>query len=217
MKPAFGFDLSPLGWAPPSGISYYAYHLAGELEKLDLPFLPRYYFFSHRPSALDFPTAEGERIKRFPLPMRATKKFWDYNWGQKLLGLSKVDLFFATNSEIPALSKHQKKVLVLHDLASLRLDGIYSGYFLTRRLGAIRQGIERADWLLVYSQATRDDACELFSFPEEKCKFIPLGVDGEFFARRAPERPYPKPYFFSNPLVSLFPILIFLHFSIQSP
>ncbi|MCI0329534.1 MAG: glycosyltransferase family 4 protein [candidate division Zixibacteria bacterium] len=201
MKPAVGIDLSPLCWAPPSGISYYAYHLAGELEKLELPFLPVYFFFSHRPLALELPAADFERVKRFPLPMRATKKFWDFNWGQKLLGLSGVDLFFATNSEIPALSKRQKKVMVLHDLSSLRLDGIYSGHFLKHRLGAIRRGIERADWIVVVSEATRTDLRELFSFPEKRCKVIPEGVDLPFFSKTAPNKPYPLPYFFSNGMI----------------
>jgi len=201
MKSMVGFDISPLGWAPPSGISYYTYHLAGELEKLELPFLPLYYFFSHRLPALEIPTADSERVKRFPLPMRAAKKVWDFGWGQTLLGLSKIDLFFATNSELPALSKNQKKVMVLHDLSTLRLDGIYSDYFLTHRLGAIRQGIERADWIVVVSEATRADLSELFSFPEERCKVIPEGVDARFFGNPTQNKPYALPYFFSNGMI----------------
>lgn len=201
MKPAVGFDLSPLGWAPPSGISYYACHLTRELEKLELPFRPLYYFFSHRPLALEFPTADRERTIRFAFPMRAARKIWDYRWGQKLLGLSRADLFFATNSELPRLSKRQKKVLVLHDLASMRLDGIYSGYFLTQRLGAIRQGIERADRVVVYSRATQADLCDLFSFPEDKCKIIPLGVEAEFFGGKGDKKSPTRPYFFSNGMI----------------
>ena len=201
MKPTVGFDLSPLCWSPPSGISYYTYHLSSELEKLELPFVPHYFVFSHRPFALDAPAPGADRLKRVILPMRAAKKVWDFGWGQALFGLSKIDLFFATNSELPALSKNQKKVMVLHDLSSLRLDGIYPGYFLTRRLGAVRQGIERADWIVVYSKVTQADLCELFSFPKEKCKIIPLGVDAGFFGRKAPESPYPQPYFFSNGMI----------------
>ncbi|MGH8004947.1 MAG: glycosyltransferase family 4 protein [Limisphaerales bacterium] len=201
MKPAVGFDLSPLCWAPPSGISYYAYHLSGELEKLELPFVPRYFVFSHRPFALDAPAPEAGRLKRVVLPMRAAKTVWDFGWGQKLLGLSKIDMFFATNSELPALSNAQKKVMVLHDLSSIRLNGAYSGVFRSRRLDAIRQGLDRADRMVVYSQSTRSDLCELFSFPEEKCQIIPLGVDAEFFGRRTLEKPYPHPYFFSNGMI----------------
>ncbi len=201
MRPTVGFDLSPLCWAPPSGISYYTHHLSGELEKLQLPFVPHYFVFSHRPFALDAPAHGAGRLKRVLLPMRAAKKVWDFGWGQTLLGLSKIDLFFATNSEMPALSKNQKKVMVLHDLSSIRLDGAYSGVFRSRRMDAVRQGLERADRLVVYSQSTRVDLCELFSFPEEKCQTIPLGVDAEFFGRRAPEKPCPRPYFFSNGMI----------------
>ncbi len=201
MKPAVGFDLSPLCWAPPSGISYYTFHLADELEKLRLPFVPHYFVFSHRPFALDAPAPEVGRLKRFVLPMRAAKTVWDFGWGQKLLGLSKIDLFFATNSELPALSNDQKKVMVLHDLSSLRLDGAYPRDFQSRRMDAVRRGLERADRLVVYSQSTRSDLCELFSFPEEKCPIIPLGVDAEFFSRRSPEKPCPHPYFFSNGMI----------------
>jgi len=201
MKPAVGFDLSPLCWAPPSGISYYAYHLAGGLEKLELPFLPYYFVFSHRPFALDVPFPEPGRLKRAFLPIRAAKTVWDFGWGQKLLGLSNIDLFFATNSELPALSKNQKKVMVLHDLSSFRLDGAYSGSFRARRLDAVRQGLERSDRLVVYSRSTRTDLCELFSYPEENCAIIPLGVDAEFFGRKIPERPFAHPYFFSNGMV----------------
>lgn len=201
MKPAVGFDLSPLCWAPPSGISYYTHHLSCELEKLQLPFVPHYFVFSHRPFALDAPAPGADRLKRVLLPMRAAKKVWDFGWGQTLLGLSKIDLFFATNSELPALSKSQKKVMVLHDLSSLRLDGAYSGRFRMRRLDAVRQGLDRADWLVAYSRATRADLCELFSFPEEKCKIIPLGVDAGFFGGKAFEKPHPRPYFFSNGMI----------------
>ncbi|MCI0406044.1 MAG: glycosyltransferase family 4 protein, partial [candidate division Zixibacteria bacterium] len=201
MKPAVGFDLSPLCWAPPSGISYYTHHLAEELEKLELPFLPYYFVFSHRPFALDAPSPDSGRLRRFVLPMRAAKKVWDFGWGQALLGLSKIDLFFATNSELPALSKNQKKVMVLHDLSSVRLEGAYSGNFQARRIDVIRQGLERADRLVVYSQSTRDDLCDLFSFPEEKCPIIPLGVDARFFGRPVSEKPYPRPYFFSNGMI----------------
>ena len=201
MKPAVGFDLSPLCWAPPSGISYYTYHLAEELEKLALPFLPYYFVFSHRPFALDAPSPEPGRLKRAFLPMRAAKTVWDFGWGQKLLGLSNIDLFFATNSELPALSKNQKKVMVLHDLSSFRLDGAYSGSFRARRLDAVRQGLERSDRLVVYSRSTRADLCELFSYPEENCAIIPLGVDAEFFSRKTTEKPFSRPYFFSNGMI----------------
>jgi glycosyltransferase involved in cell wall biosynthesis len=55
--------------------------------------------------------------------------------------------------------------------------------------------------LVVYSRSTRTDLCELFSYPEENCTIIPLGVDAEFFGRKTPERPFPHPYFFSNGMI----------------
>ncbi len=202
MRPTVGFDLSPLCWAFPSGISYYTYYLSAELEKLELPFVPHYFVFSHRPFALDAPAPGANRLKRIPLPMRVTRKVWDFGWGQKLMGLSKLDLFFAAGSELPALSKKQKKVIVMHnDFSAFRLEGFFPRSFVDRRLADFRRGIEEADRVVVVSETARVSLCQLFGFPKEKCAVIPEGVDAEFFGRKAPEKPYPQPYFFSNGMI----------------
>ncbi len=200
-KPRVDIDLSPLFWRNPSGISYYAYHLCQELEKLNLPFEPFYYAFSHRRANLQPPLSNANRLRRIRLPMRAAKKLWDWKLGRKLFGLNRADLFLALNSELPARTKKQKKVLVLHDLAGLKVPGIYSDGFLKDRLKTIRWGLEQADWVVVYSQTTRQDVCLFSSFPQERCRVIPLGVDANFFSQQTGENTFPYPYFFSNGMI----------------
>lgn len=200
-KPVAGIDLSPLFWALPSGISYYAYHLSRELEKLDLPFEPYYYAFSHRSAALPPPVNGNGRLKKVALPMRVVKKLWNYRWGQKFLGLNRSDLFLAVNSELPKLSPRQKTILVLHDFSGLKIDGITPPEILKRRTAEIRRGLEHADRVLVYSKSTLNDLSTLFHFPKKKCRVVPLGVDAGFFAGPAAEKPFSQPYFFTNGII----------------
>jgi glycosyltransferase involved in cell wall biosynthesis len=184
--------------------------LSRELEKLELPFEPQYYIFSHRPASLPPPVNGGGRLKTMRLPMRTAKTLWYYGWGQKFLGLNRVDLFLAVNSELPPLSANQKKILVLHDFSGLKIDSTVPPAVLKRRTAETRRALEQSDAVLVYSRSTQNDLCLFFDFPKEKCRVVPLGVDFEFFSGRvknhkqggkAEPNPAHQPYFFTNGII----------------
>jgi glycosyltransferase involved in cell wall biosynthesis len=89
------------------------------------------------------------------------------------------DVFHATDHLLPYLHD-AANVFSLHDLTFLTTEThtTLNGLFL--RL-SMRRFLERADAIVVPSEATKTDALRYFRLPEAKLHVVPYGVDQRFF------------------------------------
>ena len=102
-----------------------------------------------------------------------------------------VDVFHSLGARLPPPVRHgrsPRRVVNIYDLAPLRLPHLYGAnqrFLATERIA----GLQREDWVITTSEATRADLAELGGVDPERVFVIPLAADpGIFHPRRDASR-----------------------------
>ncbi|MHC5211990.1 MAG: glycosyltransferase family 4 protein [Planctomycetota bacterium] len=80
------------------------------------------------------------------------------------------------------------RVVTLHDVNVFEFPELAEPEWREKRQRRIRQTLLRADLAIAYSRHGADAIARLVSFPRERVRVVPIGVDSEEFRRPAAER-----------------------------
>lgn len=178
-----GFDIRCLMEKNYSGISEYTYNLLQHLLKID----------HENQYILFYNSSKQPNVPEFNFP---NVSFKEYKYPNKLFNLSLrflkiaeidkmiggVDVFIVPNFLFLNLSKHCRKILIVHDLSF----EIYPEFFTFKKrlwhdLIGPKQLCEQADTVVAISENTKNDIIKIFEINPEKIKVIYPGVAEKFF------------------------------------
>lgn len=110
-----------------------------------------------------------------------------------LLRRLKYDVVHFPDYQVPLLRPVRRTVMTVHDLAAFRLPEVFLRQKAQTKRFLMRRSVQKAQRIIVPSQATRDDLMEILRVPQEKITVVPHGVK----RRGVPmhERQHPRPYF----------------------
>ncbi|HTW90705.1 MAG TPA: glycosyltransferase, partial [bacterium] len=87
---------------------------------------------------------------------KAYSPFWMNCVVPRVLAYEKVTLFHGTNYALPAVG-HCRYVLTIHDIAFISVPSAFSLVHRSYLRSLVRMGVQRADHVVVGSEAARDD------------------------------------------------------------
>jgi glycosyltransferase involved in cell wall biosynthesis len=93
---------------------------------------------------------------------------------------SRVDLFHATDFVLPPTLRRTRTILQVHDLSFVRVPEAAPPRLKAFLDRVVPASINRADFVLADSQATKDDLIELYAVPSQKVAVLYGGVDQNF-------------------------------------
>jgi glycosyltransferase involved in cell wall biosynthesis len=91
-----------------------------------------------------------------------------------------VDLFHATDFVLPPTRRNTRTVLTVHDLSFVRAPETASPSLKAYLDRVVPRSVNRADYILADSQATKDDMIDLYHVAPEKVEVLLSGVNPRF-------------------------------------
>jgi glycosyltransferase involved in cell wall biosynthesis len=119
-------------------------------------------------------------------PSRISAKWFARLWGRAHLPLpvqlwaGKLALYHATDFVLPPVRPQCKTVLTVHDLSFVRLPETASPSLRAYLNQVVPNSVQRADYVLADSQATKDDLITLYQTPASKIEVLYSGVNPLF-------------------------------------
>lgn len=167
-----------------SGVSEYALNLINTILRLDRENEYRLFYnsardISNRIPKFNYPNVE---IIKKNIPNKI------FNWPmQKILGWPKIDkildsdIFISPNISPIAVSKSNKKILIIHDLSFLRFPEFYNfKRNLWHKLIDVKSLIKKFDHIIAVSENTKNDIINLCGVNPEKVEIIYSGVESGY-------------------------------------
>jgi len=184
-----------------TGIGNYVFNLIKSLSSIDG--LNSYKLLLNHPVISDFkPDSLSKNFSAFniPLPVRILDnlilrfKFPKLDWFA-----GNIDLIHSTSFFPWEISKG-KFLLTVHDLSSFKVPDTIGNDIRAYYQKCYNLSIPKSDFIITDSEYTKQDVIELFKFPEEKIKVIPLGIEKPDLMRSDIERIDAKP-FINHPFI----------------
>lgn len=163
-----------------AGVGHYTSSLVRALLELDRE--NQYYlFFDSRTRKEAAQTFEQENVKIKFLPFSRYRKFLPFGYSQLLIAAAflkaRLDVLHGPANVVP-LGYPKKTVITLHDLAIYHHPEWFPTQIFSTRL-LVPQSLKRAEHIIAVSEASKNDARELFSLPSKKITVIPEAADTE--------------------------------------
>lgn len=183
----FAIDLQP-ALMTRAGIGQYTYSLAKRLPRLG----PSDEFvglsFGRGCCGLDEFKAPNFQDRRIGfIPPRAMSLLWKIiDWPPADAFTGPVDLFHFPSFVARPL-RAAKAVVTIHDLAFRRMPELSEQKNAAFLNGRVPRTLERAALVLVDSKFTASELAELYGYPGDKTRVVPLGVEEDFYPRSAAE------------------------------
>ncbi|MBM4038317.1 MAG: glycosyltransferase family 4 protein [Planctomycetes bacterium] len=169
-------DASATAERPRTGIGNYVSSLLHGLSELDGE---NQYFVCHRLSRL----RRWRNLLRIPKPNFRGKIIQEpFNF----FFMRRLDVFHGPDARLPR-SRATKMVATVHDLFSLLSDDYADAQFRQMKAQRYQEIVDRAARIIVDSESTRRDLCQLLSVDPRRITVIPLGVSGHFCPRSPDE------------------------------
>lgn len=96
------------------------------------------------------------------------------------LATGPVDLYHATDFVLPPTRRSTRTLLTVHDLSFVRVPEAASPGLKAYLDRVVPRSVQRADFILADSQATKDDLMRLYGVSAEKIDVLLSGVDARF-------------------------------------
>ncbi len=147
------------------------------------------------------------RYKLVKMPRKFLNAMWlDYSMMPVENFIGKVDVYHSLHCVLP-YQKSGASVLTIHDVAYLKHPEFYQDKKLCEydMNYLLKKSAPRATKLIVISESTKRDVCDMLNVPEEKMRVIYYGIDHEKYVRKGEEEingalsgfGIPRPYILS--------------------
>jgi glycosyltransferase involved in cell wall biosynthesis len=180
-----GIDISQLVYQG-SGVANYTYNLVKNLLTFDKKNTYKLFFASKNPFK-KYPFLEefktlGEKIYRYPIPMKLQKFLWqknDFLSINRLIGQS--DIFYSSDFLRPKTDKNVKGITTIHDLSWKLYPKYHTDDVIKAHEKKLEKTIKYNDEIIVDSENTKNDLLKLYpQIKEEKVHVIYPGVGKSF-------------------------------------
>ena len=116
------------------------------------------------------------------IPRRFTALWWKLGWPPIDIYFAETDIYHSFHLQIPP-AKRIKTILTVHDCRFLALPNLYPQREVENYKNQMFKSLARADMVTTVSEFTRKEVLSYFSFPEDRVRVIPNGVDTSWIDR----------------------------------
>jgi len=179
--PTIAIDYTP-AYEQSAGIGRYVRELVSALSAHDQE--TSYRLFVAGAVRQSLPTAPGSNLEW--KTTRLSPRWLARIWNRLHLPLpveaftGQVDLFHATDFVLPPTLRQTRTILQVHDLSFVRVPEAAPPRLKAYLDRVVPASINRADYVLADSQATKNDLIELYDVPSQKVAVLYGGVDPNF-------------------------------------